>query len=75
MNFELRQSERKATNIRLSLQGPPGSVKSMSALLLTYGLTGDWKKIAAVNTERGFANLYSHLGSSYVLSLEEPLTP
>ena len=75
MNFELKQSERKAAKIRLSLQGPPGSGKSMSALLIAYGLTGDWKKICVVDTERGSANLYSHLGSYYVLTLEEPFTP
>ena len=62
MEFELRKSERKAAKIRLSLQGPPGSGKSMSALLIAYGLTGDWRKIAVVDTERGSANLYSHLG-------------
>jgi Holliday junction resolvasome RuvABC ATP-dependent DNA helicase subunit len=75
MNFELKQSERKAAKIRLPLHGPPGSGKSMSALLIAFGLTGDWKKIAAVDTERGSANIYSHLGSYYVLTLEEPLTP
>jgi hypothetical protein len=59
----------------MSLQGPPGSGKSMSALLIAYGLSGDWKKIAVVDTERESANLYSHLGSYYVLTLEEPFTP
>ncbi len=47
----------------------------MSAHLLAKGLTGDWKKIAVVDTVRGSANLYSHLGSYYVLTLEEPFTP
>jgi hypothetical protein len=75
MNFELRKSERRAAKIRLALQGPPGSGKSMSALLIAFGLTGDWEKICVVDTERGSANLYSHLESYYVLTLEEPFTP
>ncbi len=75
MTFELRKSERKSARIRLSLQGPPGSGKSMSSLLLAFGLTGDWSKIAVIDTERGSANLYSHLGSYYVLNLEEPFSP
>jgi hypothetical protein len=46
----------------------------MSALLIGYGFTGDWKKMCVVDTERGSANLYSHLGSYYVLTLEELFT-
>jgi hypothetical protein len=57
------------------LQGPSGSGKTYSALLLAYGLTGDWKKIAVIDTENQSADLYSALGSYYVLSLTEPYTP
>lgn len=73
--MELKPSQRKSAKIRLSLQGPAGSGKSMSGLLLAYGLVGNWSKIAVVCTERGSANLYSHLGAYYVLDLEEPFTP
>lgn len=75
MTFELKKSARRAAKIRLSLQGPAGSGKTMSALLIAYGLTSDWNKIAVVDTERGSANLYSHLGDYYVLALEEPFSP
>lgn len=73
--MELKQSKRAEAKLRLSLQGPAGSGKSMSSLLLAYGMTGNWSKIAVIDTERGSANLYSNLGSYYVLNLEEPFTP
>lgn len=73
--MELQRSTKKAAKIRLSLQGPAGSGKSMSALLLAYGMTGNWESIGVIDTERGSANLYSHLGPYYVLNLEEPFTP
>jgi len=73
--MEIRQSERKSAKIRLSLQGASGSGKSVSSLLLAYGLVGDWKKIAVIDTEAGSADIYSHLGTYYVLTLTEPYTP
>jgi len=73
--MELRNSERKSAKIRLSLQGPSGSGKSMSSLLLAYGLVNDWKKIAVIDTENGSADLYSELGTYYVLPLNEPYSP
>lgn len=73
--MELKPSLRKSAKIRLSLQGPAGSGKSLSSLKIAYGLIGDWSKIAIVDSERGSANLYSHLGSYFVLNLEDPFTP
>ncbi|MBU2060727.1 MAG: ATP-binding protein, partial [Bacteroidetes bacterium] len=57
------------------LSGPSGFGKTYSALLLAYGMTGDWKKIALIDTENNSASLYSHLGDFNVLSLEEPFSP
>jgi len=73
--MELKKSLRNEAKLRLSLQGGAGSGKSMSALLLAYGMTGRWESIAVIDTERGSANLYSNLGPYYVLNLEEPFTP
>jgi len=73
--MELRKSERKSAKIRLSLQGPAGSGKSLSSLKIAQGLIGDLSKVAVVDTERGSANLYSHLGSYFVLNLEDPFSP
>ena len=73
--MELKKSQRSEAKLRLSLQGSPGSGKSMSALLIAYGITGNYSTIAVIDSERGSANLYSNLGSYYVLNLEEPFTP
>lgn len=73
--MNLHQAKRSKARIRIAMQGPSGSGKTYSALLLAYGLTGDWKKIAVIDTENQSADLYSELGQYYVLSLNEPYTP
>lgn len=73
--MELKTSQRKSAKIRLSLQGPPGSGKSLSSLKIAQGLIGDLTKVCVVDSERGSANLYAHLGPYYVLDLDEPFTP
>ena len=40
--MQLNRAERKNVKIKLGLQGSSGSGKTMSALLLAYGLTNDW---------------------------------
>lgn len=73
--MELLKAERKQAKIKMGLMGPAGSGKTYSSILLAYGLIGDFSKIAIVDSERGSANLYSHLGSYYVLELNDPFTP
>ena len=73
--MQLRTSERRSAKMRLSLQGASGSGKTYSSLLIAFGLTGDWQKIAVIDTENGSADLYSELGSYYVLTLKEPYHP
>ena len=73
--MNLRKAERKKAKIKMAIQGPSGGGKTNSALLLAYGITGNWSKIAIVDTENGSADLYAHLGSYQVLPLEEPFTP
>lgn len=73
--MELRKSNRRRTKIKLGLQGPSGSGKTYSSLLLAHGLTGDWNKIAVIDTENGSADLYAHLGAYKVLRLTRPYTP
>lgn len=73
--MELRHATRKQAKIKLALQGPSGSGKTMSALLLAYGLTNDWKNISIIDTENHSADLYAHLGSYNVLSLDKPFSP
>ena len=74
--MQLRQSERKRAKIKMALQGSAGSGKTMSALLLTSGLTnGDLSKVAVIDSENGSADLYAHLGQYNVLTLAPPFTP
>lgn len=73
--MELRKAERKQVKIKLGIQGPAGSGKTFSSLLLAYGITGDWTKIAIVDTENHSADLYAHLGNYNVISLDSPFSP
>jgi hypothetical protein len=73
--MKLQIASRKKAKIKLGLQGPSGSGKSMGALLTAYGICGDWSKIAVVDTENHSADLYAHIGSYNVLSLSAPFTP
>lgn len=69
--------------MRVALSGPSGSGKTTSALLMAYGITGDWSKIALIDTEHNSAEHYavsSTLGTTEedtfnVLELEAPYTP
>jgi len=42
---------------------------------MAYGITGDWGKVAVIDTENGSASLYSHLGEFNVIDLEPPFSP
>ena len=73
--MELNKSERNQVKLRLGLSGPSGYGKTYSALLLAFGITNDWSKIAIIDTENNSANLYSHLGDFSVLTLNPPYSP
>lgn len=51
---------REKSKLRLALAGPSGSGKTLSGLLLAYGITGDWNKIALIDTEHGRAKFYAN---------------
>jgi hypothetical protein len=73
--MELKTAKREQVKLRIGLTGPSGFGKSFSALLMAYGMTEDWSKVALIDTENSSANLYAHLGPFNVLSLERPYTP
>tara|TARA_B100001146_G_scaffold225178_2_gene247302 strand:+ start:22720 stop:23613 length:894 start_codon:yes stop_codon:yes gene_type:complete len=73
--MKLNKAQRAQVKLRLGLSGASGFGKSYSALLLAFGITNDWSKIAVIDTENSSANLYAHLGSFNVLSLCEPYSP
>lgn len=59
----------------MALQGSSGSGKTMGALMIAYGLCGDWNKIAVIDTENYSASLYAHLGPFSVVNLSQPFSP
>lgn len=56
-NFEL--VSRKSSKARIAMTGPSGAGKTLSALYLAYGITGDWKKIALIDTEHERGRFYA----------------
>lgn len=73
--MELKKATRKQVKLRLNLSGPSGAGKTMSALKMAFGLTGDWNKIAVIDTENSSASLYSHLGDFNTIDLTPPFSP
>ncbi len=83
---KLRKATRQKAKIRLALSGPAGSGKTISALLIAYGMVGDWNKIAVIDTESNSADLYANhnltsagsqftIGEFQVYELKAPFTP
>ncbi|MCR8667085.1 ATP-binding protein [Aestuariibaculum sp. M13] len=73
--MNLKTAQREDVKLRIGISGASGTGKTYSALLLAYGITEDWTKIAVIDTENGSANLYSSLGNYNVLALNEPYSP
>lgn len=73
--MHLQQAERKRAKIKMALQGPSGSGKTYSALLLAYGICGNFEKVAVIDSENGSANLYAHFGKYNVLNILPPFSP
>jgi RecG-like helicase len=70
--MQLQQVTRKQQKMRLALQGDTHSGKTLSALLIAYGLIGDWRKIVVIDTEQNSASFYSHLGPFNTIQLSAP---
>ena len=73
--MKLQQTQRHNIKLRLGISGPSGFGKTYSALQLAYGMTGDWSKIAVIDTENSSAPLYSDVGNFNVLNLSSPYYP
>nr|WP_298995584.1 AAA family ATPase [uncultured Polaribacter sp.] len=73
--MKLQKAKRHQVKLRLGLSGASGFGKTYSALLLAYGITNDWTKVAVIDTENNSASLYAHLGNFNVVSLNEPYNP
>lgn len=67
-NLSFQKAKREQVRIKVSIAGPAGSGKTMSALLMAYGLTRAefpnlseaeiWEKIVVIDTENSSASLY-----------------
>lgn len=73
--MELKKAVKKQVKLRLGISAVSGGGKTYSALLLAYGMTDNWSKIAVIDTENESASLYSDLGDYNVLSLSAPYSP
>lgn len=73
--MKLKQAQREQVKLRIGLSGASGFGKTYSALLLAYGITNNYSKVAIIDTENQSASLYSHLGSYNTLSLQPPYAP
>ena len=73
--MKLQKAQKQQVKLRLGVSGASGFGKTYSALLLAFGITGDWSKIAVIDTENGSSNLYSELGNYNTLNLQAPFSP
>jgi len=73
--MELKKASKKKVKLKVGFSGASGFGKTYSALLMAYGVTGDWSKIAVIDTENGSADLYSNLGEYNTLTLSPPFSP
>lgn len=73
-----KDAKRAATPLKIMVSGPSGSGKSMSSLLLAYGLTKDWSKIVGIDTEDSlalYANYKDKIGTFKVATMKPPYEP
>ena len=79
MAFNFQKAKREKSKARICLTGASGGGKTLSALLMAYGMTGDWSKIAIIDSERGRALMYANrsdfnTGEFLHCDLEPPYT-
>jgi len=71
---------RQKAKLRLALTGVSGGGKTLGALYIAYGLTGDWNKIALIDTEHERAKFYENrpdlgTGEFWHVSMTPPYSP
>lgn len=74
------EATRKKAKLRMALTGVSGAGKTLGALYIAYGITGDWSKVALIDTEHERARFYAEredLGTGKFLwaSLLPPYSP
>lgn len=71
---------RQKAKLRLALTGVSGSGKTLSALYIAYGITGDWGKVALIDTEHQRGKFYANredlrTGTYLYTELTPPYSP
>lgn len=72
--MQLQIASKKKVKIKMAISAPTGFGKTYSALLLAFGITNDWSKIAVIDSENESASLYSDLGKYYTIAMQPPYT-
>ena len=75
--FILEDASKSQKKLRILNSAPSGGGKTLSSLLLAYGIVGDWSKIAVIDTERKSSSLYSdnkkhNIGKFKIINLTSP---
>jgi len=70
-----KKAVKEKLKCRLAIEGPSGSGKSYSALLIARGLVGDEGRIAMIDTEKESGKLYADVTEFDHATLNEPYTP
>ena len=73
--MNIRKAERKQAKIKMAIQGPAGSGKTYSSLLLAKGLCDSLERVCVIDTENGSSDLYAHLGLYNIIAKTSPYTP
>ena len=50
---------REKAKLRMAISGVTGAGKTLGALYIAYGITGDWGKVALIDTEHGRGRFYA----------------
>lgn len=58
-NDLFRPATREKTKLRMALQGVSGGGKTLGALYIAYGMTGDWGHVALIDSEHERAREYA----------------
>lgn len=79
MSFEFKKAKREKVRLRIAMMGSSGSGKTLGALYVAQGITGDWNKIAFIDTEQCRSLLYANrsdleTGEFLHCNLEPPYT-
>lgn len=57
---QFKKAHKRQVRNRVLVSGPTGKGKTLSALYLAYGMTGDWSKVFVIDTERDSALAYAN---------------